>query len=140
VSAKSYLASVSIKPDRSLDDVVNALRPVLTGFSIQKDESGRFEEYPAFTGQNGGAELQLVGNPEGESDDQADFSLTVRFLNAELAEVGERLGSDFIATVPAQLPMEQNGYVNLSSNLSIYLENNSDLRCRPAWLPEAVSS
>jgi hypothetical protein len=127
----SYLAVVAIEASHSLEETAQMLNEILKGFLLSEDQSGRFEEIPAYADQKLDIELQLFGIPEEEEGDH--YILRVRSINdIDPTLAGAGIGSDLIESFPQNAEPAQNGYVNVSSLVLGYLNSRTSLRC---WLP-----
>lgn len=130
MEAKSYFGSVLIKASNTLAETANTLSTILDGFSLQEEQSGRFEEYPAFVDKKGPISIELVGNAPGESS--GFYSLTVTGNKIDAVEFGIQVPSKFIQTLPADLNVEKNGYINISKYLCAHI--SPFLSCNIAWI------
>lgn len=80
ISKKAILATVDIANVESFDVTAKKLGIVIDGIDFEKEESGRFEEVPAFIAKdlNSSAEFILFGIPKGESGDAYTLELTAK--------------------------------------------------------------
>ena len=99
---KEILAVVEILNAEPFEEMANRLGMAIDGINFEKEETGRFEEVPAFIGKdhNSSAKFTLFGIPKGESGDaytleisaETDLPIpefkksTIKFLNSFIGE------------------------------------------------------
>ncbi len=130
---KSYFGSVSISASNTSSRTAEIINDVLDGFLLQEDESGHFEGYPAYTATIESIVLELVGNLP-DDDDANFYSLTLKCIKIDPVEVGTKISSKFFTTLPTGLPVEKNGYINISTYLCNYILANTSLNCAVSWV------
>jgi hypothetical protein len=71
ISMKNILAEVEVSSARPLEEMARELSAVIGGISFEREETGRFEEVPAFVARDNksGMAFVLFGIPEGETCD-----------------------------------------------------------------------
>lgn len=127
----SYLAVIAIEASHSLAETAQMLNGIIQGFLLNEDQSGRFEEVPAYVDCKGGIEVQLLGIPEDEASDH--YILRVRSLgDIDPAIAGVEIGSKLIGSFPKNVEPGPSGHVNASSAVLAYLNSRTALRC---WVP-----
>jgi len=129
----SYFGSISIAPSNTLSRTAEILNAVLDGFFLKEDESGRFEEYPAYIADIDSIELQLVGNSQDDVDTNF-YCLTLRCISIDPIDVGIKIPSKLITAIPEGLSVERNGYINISTYLSNFISINTTLSCNVNWV------
>lgn len=132
---KSYFGSISIGSDQDLVQVSKELNAVVDGFLLREEDTGRFEDYPAFIDKKGSVEINLVGCPS-DSENCEHYSFTVTCISINPAQLGKEIGSQFINSIPTNLPIEKNGYVNISEYVNKYVMTKTALKCRAAWVTQ----
>ena len=129
---QSYLASVFIEIDSSLEETAKDLNAILGGFNLKDEDSGRFEDLPMFIDEISNIEVRVSGIPEGETRDAYEFSVTTGEAINPLV-IGTKINSPFVKGFTTNLPVEANGYVNISQYSADYISSRSTLKCKPAW-------
>ena len=130
---ESYYGSVSIFSTASLKDVAEAISGASNIFLLQYDNSGRFEEYPAFSYETDEMEILLIGDPD-DAVESFPYEFRIKILDVNAAEFGKKLDSKFLSRLPATRPVEENGYINISEYTYDYIKKNTQLECCPAWI------
>lgn len=71
ISMKNILAEVEVSSVMSLEEMAGKLSVVIGGITFEREETGRFEEVPAFVAKddNSGMRFILFGIPEEETCD-----------------------------------------------------------------------
>jgi hypothetical protein len=128
----SYLGTVAIGADVPFEGVAKILNGCLRGFCLLEEETGRFEEIPAYVDEQSGVEVQLFGIPEGEDDDHYIFK--VRCIDdIDPVLLGKKLGDELIVNFTKSNTQEKNGYVNVSQIVLEYFKSHTSLKC---WVPQ----
>lgn len=67
---KNLFAEVEVSSALPLEEMARELSTIICGFTFEREETGRFEEVPAFVAKDGsGVTFVLFGVPEGETCD-----------------------------------------------------------------------
>ena len=61
-----FIATVSFPASLPLSLLAKKIDLAFKGLHLKKEDTGRFEEVPAYVGDSGGLEFVLFGIPEGE--------------------------------------------------------------------------
>lgn len=130
---ESYYGSVSIFSTASLKDVADAIIQAFNVFSLQYDDSGRFEEYPAFSYDTEEIEILLIGDPD-DAIETFPYEFRIKILDVNAAELGRKFNSEFLARLPATQAAEKNGYINISEYTHDYIKKYTQLKCCAAWI------
>lgn len=130
------LATVFIPIIEPLQTCGARLAAVLDGVAFVAEETGRYEEVPAYVGSNGNAEFILFGVPDGESADEysLQFSCTTEM---SLRRLVIDSGISFLARVPTNKPVNGRGFVDVSLELCAHL-NDADFGLGEAVITEEV--
>jgi hypothetical protein len=123
-----FLATVEFEVNRSLPDLAAELGRVC-GMPLTEEDSGRFEEVPAYVGGSGEVRLTLFGPTEDQ--DERECVLEISFTTA-LPAAQARTGSPvFLRPVFDGSEVDSTGHIDCSSQLASLLKANGFSDCRP---------
>ena len=74
----SILARVELPIDRTLGELAASIGASIGGVAFKEEESGRFDEVPAYTARHSDLEFVLFGLPEGEDGDAYVLELSAK--------------------------------------------------------------
>ncbi|MDM5181347.1 hypothetical protein PO883_29640 [Massilia sp. DJPM01] len=115
---KNLLASVEIPSLEPLDTVARRLESAIDGTSFEMDESGRYEEVPAFVARHAGSgsTFILFGIPDGEECD----AYTLEFSAATDLPIGDfqEIAPDFVKSFLCEKEANARGYLDYSDELA----------------------
>ncbi|NHZ45052.1 hypothetical protein [Massilia aquatica] len=130
---ESYYGSVSIFSTATLEEVADAIIQTFNVFSLQYDDSGRFEEYPAFSYETEEIEILLIGDVD-DAIENFPYEFRIKILDVNAAELGRKFNSEFLTRLPAMQAAEKNGYINISEYTNDYIRKYTQLECCAAWV------
>ena len=118
--ATHLLGIVHIPIFEPLKQCADRLSAALDGVAFVAEESGKYEEVPAYVGSKGDAEFVLFGVPDAES--AAEYSLEFNCKTATpVSRLAVQSGVSFLAHVPDDKPRNERGYVDVSPELCAHL-------------------
>ena len=118
MSTKSFLAKVQFGAHHDLSALAIRLSAT-TGVAMPYDESGRYDEVPAFIGEHGELELTLFGAPEEHATDES--VLVLRMHTAHPLEASRATLPKFFRTVLISKEPNARGYIDCSGELALAL-------------------
>ena len=121
-SLNRILASVEIPAELSIDDLAVELGRVLGGLTFERDDSGRFEEVPAFVSNQSGVEFILFGWPVDEESDAYVLELFARTPVA-IQEFRQTIGG-LLSTILVEKEKNSRGFFDYSDELASALCSN----------------
>ncbi|XHO04457.1 hypothetical protein ACEQUB_01340 [Ralstonia syzygii] len=111
-----------------LSDLATRLGEVM-GVVLLHDESGRYDEVPAFVGERAGLELSLLGAPEGHSTHESVLKVRMRTeLSFETLYVSI---PEFFRYVLVDKGPNARGYIDCSNELAQALGAKGFTDCSP---------
>lgn len=113
------LATVEFPISAPLDDLAASLGAVTQGLKFVFDDTGRFDEVPAYIAEKDGARFTLFGTPEGEAGESyvLEFSFETPHSMEELRHTYRMFGDDFFV----DKEMNGRGYFDYSKELAEHL-------------------
>lgn len=123
-----FLATVEFDARRSLPELAADLSRV-SGMPFRKEESGRFDEVPAYVGGAGEIQLTLFGPTEDQHERECVLELSYR-TSLSLAQA--RTDSpEFLQSVFDGTEVDSTGHINCSLQLAILLGTKGFADCKP---------
>lgn len=130
---KSYFGNTSIYSRAPLHEVAEAISKAFSVFPLKQEDSGRFEEYPAFAYIIDQMEIVLLGDADGATE-LLPYNFTVTIWKINAGEFGEKVNSEFLKNLPETQSPESTGYINISQYICDYLKENTQLECSADWI------
>ena len=128
----SYVAEIDIITSLSLDEVAKHLTNEIEILDFVADESGRFEEVPAYIATVGELEFVLLGPPDDVESDGCFLQLISK-SDIELQEYIEKYGARYFGGFPCDESMVgESGYVNATGEVLNFLRESSILEFKVA--------
>ncbi|MEJ2455890.1 MAG: hypothetical protein P8103_17285 [Candidatus Thiodiazotropha sp.] len=128
----SYKAEIDVITGLSLEEVAKQLTNEIDILVFIADESGRFEEVPAYTAMLGELEFVLSGVPEDVESDGYFLQLTSR-SDIDVQEYIEKYGEKYFGGFPCDESMvDESGYVNATGEVLRFLRESSVLEFKVA--------
>ncbi|NKJ20370.1 hypothetical protein [Dyella sp. SG609] len=111
-----FIATVSFPASLPLSLLAKKIDLAFKGLHLKKEDTGRFEEVPAYVGDSGGLEFVLFGIPEGEVSDIyiLEFTHRTRQSIIELDDALDILGKNFFT----EKSINERGYLDYSIELA----------------------
>ncbi|WP_433867432.1 hypothetical protein [Ralstonia wenshanensis] len=128
MSKKSFLAKVQFSAHHDLSALAIRLSAT-TGVAMPYDESGRYDEVPAFIGEHGELELTLFGPPEEHRTDEC--VLVLRMHTEHTLEALRGTLPKFFWTVLINKEPNERGYIDCSGELALALHAGGFVDCSP---------
>lgn len=124
------IAEVEIFSTQSLNAVAQRLEELIGGISFVPEQTGRFEEVPAFiaTDIRSGMEFVLLGIPEGEVSDAYIFEFSIE-TELPILEF-KRIAPEFINRLIVEKDLNSRGYLDYSDELAAALSANGIVASR----------
>lgn len=123
-----FLATVEFDAHRSLPDLAAELATVC-GVPLAKEDTGRFDEVPAYVGSAGEVQLTLFGPTEDQEERECVLEVSFRTL---LPGTQARAGSPvFLQPVFVGSEVDSTGHINCSPQLASLLKANGFDDCKP---------
>lgn len=123
-----FLATVEFDARRSLPDLAADLATVI-GVSLRKEESGRFDEVPAYVGGAGEIQLTLFGPTEHQ--DERECILEVSYRTSPSATLAHTDSQDFLQAAFGGTEVDSTGHINCSLQLASLLQASGFCDCKP---------
>lgn len=128
METKSFWAAVEFSSPHALSDLAARLNEA-TGIALSFDESGRYDEVPAFVAEIAGLDVSLLGVPE---EHQAHESVLKVRLRTELSfEAIYASLPSFFRCVLVDKGVDARGFINCSSELAKALLERGFADCLP---------
>ena len=118
--ATYLLGTVHIPILEPLKQCADRLSAALDGVAFVAEESGKYEEVPAYVGSKGEAEFVLFGVPDGESADEYVLEFNCKSA-APVSKLAVQSSVAFLAHVADDKPRNARGYVDVSPELCAHL-------------------
>lgn len=127
-----FLGMVEFDAHRSLPALAGDLARVCR-IPLTKEDSGRFDEVPAYVGSTGPIQLTLFGPTE----DQAELEcvLEISYRTSLPAKQAQAAAMALLQPVFEGTKVDSTGYINCSEQLSSLLVANGFDDCRPVKFP-----
>ncbi|MFC5473537.1 hypothetical protein [Paraherbaspirillum soli] len=109
-------AAVEFPIDIPLEDLAIQLEGVLGGLSFEREETGRFEEVPAFVAQQSGMTFILFGLPANELGDA--FVLELSAETPLALQEFQKTVSEFVGGILSDKEINSRGYFDYSDELA----------------------
>jgi len=126
---KNLIALVEFTKDCDVSELAARLNSLSSGFVFVRDDTGRFEEVPAFTAEFGGASLVLYGSSETENEAGCVLEFSAR-TTEELEEFRTQVPA-FIGRVISAKYTNSRGYLDFSEELANTLSADGFTGCKP---------
>lgn len=123
-----FLATVEFDAHRSLPDLAVDLARVC-GTPLTKEDSGRFDEVPAYVGSTGEVQLTLFG--PAEDQEERECVLEVSYRTSLPARQARAAAMDFLQPVFDGTEADSTGHINCSTQLSSLLVASGFGDCKP---------
>lgn len=125
-------AWLMIQKTEPFDVFVKRLTALMLGFSFKEEDSGRYEEIPAYQAISGDMQILLLGiPPEDESfDDEYRLEFNCK-TNASLEHLFQSPGGEFIRKFATPKSPNSRGAIEYSQELADYLTSCGIEGCRP---------
>jgi len=128
MTKKSFLATVEFVSPHELSELAARLGRTI-GFTLRFDESGKYDEVPAFVGEIAGLDLSLLGAPEGHPSHES--VLTVRMRTERSFEELQSSIPSFFRSVLVDKNVNARGFIDCSSELAQVLVGQGYVDCSP---------
>jgi hypothetical protein len=128
MTRKSFLATVEFASSCVLADLAARLNEAI-GTALLFDESGKYDEVPAFTAELAGLDLSLLGAPEGHATHESVLTIRIR---TELSSAALHASiPDFFRRVLVDKGANSRGFIDCSSELAHELIFKGFSDCSP---------
>lgn len=114
--AKHILATVEFPINMPLETLAGELGKAIGGITFEREETGRFEEVPAFVVKNSEMNFVLFGLPEGENGDAYVLELSAEIPLA-IQEI-RKTNLEFIERSIYNKEKNSRGYLDYSDELA----------------------
>jgi hypothetical protein len=120
----NILASVEVSSALPLEEMARKLSTIIGGFNFKYDDTGRFEEVPAFVAKDNssGMTFVLFGIPEGETCDAYTLQCSVE-TELSISEFSKSLFG-FMSNIFVEKNINKRGYFDYSDELATALTAN----------------
>jgi hypothetical protein len=110
------LATVELPTNLSLESMAGRVGAALGGFVFNREQTGLFEEVPAFVAQHCGMDFVLFGSPNEETGDAyvLEMSAATNLAIVEFRKSVPKIVGDFLCNKEA----DARGYVDYSMELA----------------------
>lgn len=123
-----FLAVVEFDSHWSLPDLAAKLAAVIN-LPLTKEETGRFDEIPAYVGSFGEIQLILFGPPEGE--DEHECVLEISFRTSLPIMQAQESSPSFLQPIFIDSEVDSTGHIKCSAQLASLLNTNGFINCKP---------
>lgn len=122
------LATVEFPISSSLADLAASLGVVVQDLKFEYEDTGRFDEVPAYVAEKDGARFTLFGTPEGQVGDAyvLEFSFDTWHSMEELRHAYRIFGDDFFV----DKEVNSRGYFDYSEELAKHLRQVGFETCK----------
>jgi hypothetical protein len=110
------LATVEIQTCRALGDLAEVVETCIVGLAFEKEETGRFEEVPAYVAHDSGMEFVLFGRSEG--DDRDPYVLQLSARTSLTIQEYRTCVLEFVGNVLVDKETDSRGYLDYSKELA----------------------
>lgn len=112
----------------SLADLAASLSAATQGLKLEYDDTGRFDEVPAYVAEKDGARFTLFGVPDGEAGNSYVLEYSFHTLHSmeELRHTCPMFGDDFFV----DKEVNGRGYFDYSKELAEHLRNVGFAACK----------
>lgn len=120
-SIKNILAEVELSSALPLEDVAQKLSTIIDGFTFEREDTGRFEEVPAFIAKDdsSGIAFFLFGIPEGEICDAYILECSAE-TRLSISDFSRSLFG-FVKNIIVEKNINSRGYYDYSDELAVAL-------------------
>jgi hypothetical protein len=128
----NILAVVEISSAMSLEETAARLETIIGGIKFEREETGRYEEVPAFVTEdvNSGTTFILFGIPEGEIRDAYILECLAE-TDFPIYEFREKT-LEFISSILIEKEVNSRGYFDYSNELGNALKINGIMVLEPS--------
>lgn len=125
---KKLLATVEFPAEIPIEVLASRLTERIRGFVFTRDETGRFEEVPAFIAESNGITFVLFGVPEGEPND----GCVLEFSTQTCLGINEfrNQAPEFVRGFVTEKNPDSRGYIDCSDALAETLSDSGFFGCK----------
>jgi hypothetical protein len=123
-----FLATVEFDANRSLPDLAAELERVC-GMPLTQEDSGRFDEVPAYVGGAGELQLTLFGPTEDQEERECVLEVSLR--TSLLSTQARTAAPVFLQPIFEGVKTDSTGHINCSPQLASLLGANGFGDCKP---------
>lgn len=133
MSTKLHLsAMIMIAASEGFEQFVHRLANSMPGIAFTVEDSGRYEEIPAYEAKAGEMEFLLLGIPEEDIDHEDEYRLEFSCTTqASIAELVQRPECIFAGQFIRDKPLNSRGFLDYSQELSDFLTSRGIEGCKP---------
>jgi len=122
-----FMATVEFDAKRSLPDLATKLGLVFR-VPLTKEDTGRFDEVPAYVGSSGEVRLTLFGPTEEQEERECILEVSLRTSLPATQALANEL--DFLQSIFVDSDVDSTGHVNCSNRLASLLQLNGFGDCK----------